>query len=127
MSAVGALVAGIGALIGAALGQFLGAIIGGLLASALYPEGDSGALGVMVLGMVLGTWPGGVAGCWLALRLRGHPRRGRAALILAVMIPLLAPVLGYVLPAVGLIVQPLLLPVFVALLGAAAYLFTAPE
>jgi hypothetical protein len=127
VSAAGGFLAAFGTLVGAYAGQFLAAAIAALLVSAFYPNGDLGALGILVFAFVLGAWPGGVVGLWVVLRFLHHPRIRRAVVILALLIPLLAPVLGTLLPAAGVVLHPLMIAPLVALLGAAAYLFTAAE
>lgn len=79
--------AALGALIGSAALGAAGAAAGLAFAERTIPDAELEKLGPFLVGLAAGVWIGGVAGCALALRARGHAGAGATARMLAVLLP----------------------------------------
>jgi hypothetical protein len=86
-SAIGAVTLGVG-----------GVVVGFVLADNATDGKSAEALGevfgdlfgivvVAILVTMAGLWIGATVGCWLGLKVAGHQREGRSALLLAVLLP----------------------------------------
>lgn len=100
----------VGASIGAAALGGGGLVVGFVLADNATDDNTTGNFGevfgdlfgivvVAILVMMAGLWIGATVGCWLGLKVAGHQREGRSALLLAVLLPLWVVGLSVVLNA----------------------------
>lgn len=89
----------VGATIGAVALGVGGLVVGFVLADNATDDNSTGTFGevfgdlfgivvVAILVMMAGLWIGATLGCWLGLKVAGHQREGRSALLLAILLPL---------------------------------------
>lgn len=88
----------VGALLGAAALGLTGVFVALVLAGNATQDNDGDAfgelfgdlLGIVVVGILLamaGLWIGAALGCWLGLKVAGHPRQARTGVVLGVLLP----------------------------------------
>lgn len=95
----GAAAAVAGTLAGSGLVGGMGAAIGWIFANTALEDAELEKLLPFVFGLAAGAWAGGVAGCFLAMRLTGHPAARTTARVLAVAFPLAVALALVLIPA----------------------------